>query len=90
MLEKEHTAFIEEETTIFNIIKKAIEVQIEESCVAFHNSSSSRRNLTRSSHMDSDSRKDSNGYAVNSCYKDVITESQTRASNPVTPLKGAA
>ena len=31
MIEKEHTAFIEEETNIYGIIKKAIEVQIEES-----------------------------------------------------------
>ena len=89
MLEKEHMAFIEEETNIYNIIKKAIEVQIEESCVAFH-SSSSRRNITRDSEMDSLNLKDSNGYSINSCYKNRMTDSLKRASNPMTPLKGSA
>jgi hypothetical protein len=90
MLEKDHTAFIEEETNIYNIIKKAIEVQIEESCVAFHSSSSSRRNITRDSEMDSLHLKDSNGYSINSCYKHRMTDSHKRASNPMTPLKGSA
>ena len=89
MLEKEHNAFIEEETNIYNIIKKAIEVQIEESQVAFH-STCSRRNITRDSEADSVNTKDSNGYSINSCYKIRMTPGHRRASNPMTPLKGSA